>query len=139
MSLCINLAGTSFCNVGFTINAGDKITVCWEKDNQHTKGDEAAYAVMLDGAKIGYIPSIITIKEKLLKARKDGNQSEFNYLWEMCNSLVYLRDCIYTDFTRNHLTPMGEVFKVKYQDDDGSWTETERGGNVHIVVCFDYD
>jgi len=135
--MLIPIAGTSFSR--FPVKKGDAVTIKHEPDNKYTSGDEQAYAVMLEGHKLGYIPSVITNKKKMIDAKRDGKQGEFNRLWEMGNILVYMRDCIYTDFNRNHITPLGTVFSVKWMEMDGSWVGTETDGNVSIVVDFDYE
>ena len=132
------LAGTSFNRVDFPIKKGDKVTVRREKENVDDNDSHPAYAVMLEGARIGYIPKVEKSKAKMLKARQNNDLRGYERLFQVCNLIEYLRDCIYTDIERNHITPHGEVWSVAYLE-DGVWRDdAESGEEVSIRVIFDY-
>ena len=135
--MIMTLGGTSFNQQDFPINKGDKVTVVREKDNPDDHDSHPAYAVMIEGARIGYIPKVEPIKAKQLQARQNNDLKAWERFSDKVNVLEYLRDCIYTDLTRNYLTPTGEVYGVRWLDGK-DWNEEGRGERLSISVIFDY-
>ncbi len=116
----VRLVGFSFIKLPY-LEGGEKVIVMWDKEN---KFDAHAYSVRLEGLHIGWIPKVATLKEEALKARdgfrkvgsgkfefvgKEEMRKFANSKLEECSIVEYVRDQLYTDFTRNHLIPEGTL------------------------------
>jgi len=110
-----------------------------EENNPHDSDSEPAYAIMVSGSRIGYIPSVVTVKGKQIEAKREGNHGEWQRRFDEVNTLVYLRDCIYVDLERNHIIPEGKIASVRWMDDNGRWNSEGDGELLGISVSFDYN
>ena len=79
------LAGTSFNRVEFPIVKGDAVTVRRERDNPYDNDSSPAYAVMIEGARIGYIPREEPLKQKQIDAHKAGDKEAFERWKHACD------------------------------------------------------
>lgn len=139
MSVATKLAGTTFQSLGFDLHVNDEVTVVREKGEPYDSDNTPAYAVMLEGLRIGYIPRIETVKAYMMAARDSGDKAEYQRRFEECNILEYLRDCLYVDFERNHITPRGRIVSLRWLDKETGWNGDGIGELKGISIAFDYE
>ena len=133
----MNLSGTSFNKVDIGLVRGDLVVIHRETSNKFDNDSQPAYAVYYEGLRIGYIPAIETVKRKMIEAKRAGNNKDWAYHNERVNELIYLRDCIYTDIERNHITPVGTIYNYFWIDDEAGMND--KGiGNPSITIDMDY-
>ena len=133
------VAGTSFNRVDFPIKKGDIVTIKREVGSEHDNDSSPAFAVMLEGCRIGYIPRTEPMKAKQIDADKAGDKRSHTYWKEMVNENIYLRECLYKEIMVDHETPRGTVYSVAYLENGGTWEDDSTEGlAVSIRVSFDY-
>ncbi len=144
----VRLNGVSFQQIPYT-EGGEEVTVYWDEGNKY---DNHAYGVKLEGLHIGWIPKVATLRAEAFKAR-DGFKKVGADKWEFvgkdemrkvyvakneeANVVEYVRDNLYTDFTRNHCTPKGKL-SAGYWDDVEGYNYRALGEIRSLTITLDY-
>ena len=156
----VRLNGTSFVtlphirnrwrNAAGELVRGEECVVVREVGKPYDSDAKPAYSVRLEGKHIGYIPLVETIKAEWLNAKKglgkvNGGWKEIDPQQakdiarskeQECTAVEIVRDFLYVEMERNHLTPVGRAVAVYFDPIEGRNTQ-EIGEVCSVSVDFE--
>ena len=126
-----SLSGIQSMEYPYPLEKDMDLSIMHEEDNPYAKEGEPALKVMHEGHKIGYIPSLHTLKERVIEAKKRQDINSYEYNMDKYRATQSIRDEIMTDLFRNKSTFVpSKIYSVK--------TNPENGDVWSIVISLDY-
>lgn len=126
-----SLSGIQSTDYPYPLEKDMDLHIIHEADNPYAKEGEPAFKVMHEGHKLGYIPSLHTLKDRVIDAQKKQDINSYQFNMDKYRATQAIRDELMTDLFRNKSPYVpSKIYSVK--------SHPESGDVMSIVISLDY-